>query len=90
MTGVLTAQLYRLQHSAHPNPDLGFYVIGRPLSIMFIGMAILVMLIGAYRFWKLQNGLTCGKAYSGGWEILTIMIMSALVSSRLRHRYCNY
>jgi hypothetical protein len=90
MTGVLTAQLFRLQHSAHPNPDIGFYVIGRPLSIMFIMMAILVMLIGAYRFWKLQNGLTLGKAYSGGWEILFIMMMSVLVSSRAQLGDNNY
>jgi len=80
MTGVLIAQLFRLQHTASPNPDFGFYVIGRPLSITFIGMAILVMLVGTFRFWKLQNGLIRGKAYAGGWEILVIMGLSGLVS----------
>lgn len=80
MTGVLTAQLFRLQHAANPNQHFGFYVVGRPLSIMFIGMAIVVVLVGAYRFWKLQNALIRGKAYTGGWEVLLIMILSILVS----------
>jgi uncharacterized membrane protein YidH (DUF202 family) len=79
MTGVLTAQLFRLQHAANPNAHLGFYVIGRPLSIMFIGMGILVVVIGAMRFWKLQRGLVRGKAHTGGWEILLIMVLTTLV-----------
>jgi uncharacterized membrane protein YidH (DUF202 family) len=80
MTGVLTAQLFRLQHAANPSKHFGFYVVGRPLSILFIGMAIVVVLIGAYRFWKLQNALIRGKAYTGGWEVLLIMVLSILVS----------
>lgn len=80
MTGVLIAQLFRLQRTANPNPTLGFYVIGLPLSMTFIGMAILVLLVGAFRFWKLQNGLVRGKAYTGGWEVLLVMGLSALVS----------
>ncbi|OAL07491.1 hypothetical protein IQ06DRAFT_300093 [Phaeosphaeriaceae sp. SRC1lsM3a] len=79
MTGVLTAQLFRLQHAANPNVHFGFYVVGRPLSIMFIGMAIVVVLVGAYRFWKLQNALIRGKAYTGGWEVLLIMGLSVLL-----------
>ncbi|KAH7408339.1 hypothetical protein DE146DRAFT_371341 [Phaeosphaeria sp. MPI-PUGE-AT-0046c] len=79
MTGVLTAQLFRLQHVANPNAHFGFYVVGRPLSIMFIGMAIVVVLVGAYRFWKLQNALNRGKAHTGGWEVLLIMILSMLL-----------
>jgi uncharacterized membrane protein YidH (DUF202 family) len=80
MTGVVTAQLFRLQRSENPDPDFGFYVIGTPLSIMFIGMAIVVLLIGASRFWRLQNALVRGKARTGGWEVLLVMGLSALVS----------
>jgi uncharacterized membrane protein YidH (DUF202 family) len=80
MTGVLIAQLFRLQRTSNPNPKFGFYVIGLPLSMTFIGMAILVLLVGAFRFWKLQDGLVRGKAYSGGWEVLLVMGLSALVS----------
>jgi len=74
MTGVLIAQLFRLQRSAHPDPTFGFYVIGKPLSVMFIGMAIVVVLVGAVRFWRLQRGLLRGKALvGGGWEVLLVM-----------------
>ncbi|KAH7069292.1 hypothetical protein FB567DRAFT_565037 [Paraphoma chrysanthemicola] len=79
MTGVLIAQLFRLQHTSNPDPKLGFYVIGLPLCLTFIGMAIVVLLVGAYRFWKLQNGLVRGKAHTGGWEVLLVMGLSTLL-----------
>jgi uncharacterized membrane protein YidH (DUF202 family) len=80
VTGVTIAQLFHLQHAPNANRNFGFYVIGRPLSVIFNGMAILMILIGAYRFWRLQHGLVRGKAYAGGWEILLIMGLSAVVS----------
>ncbi|CAO2657038.1 Nn.00g058410.m01.CDS01 [Neocucurbitaria sp. VM-36] len=80
MTGVIIAQLFRLQRTANPDPDFGFYVIGLPLSVTFIGVAIAVLLIGAVRIWRIQRALIAGKTYAGGWEVLTIMGMSALVS----------
>jgi uncharacterized membrane protein YidH (DUF202 family) len=83
MTGVVTAQLFRLQRSENPDPDFGFYVIGTPLSVMFIGMAIVVLLVGAFRFWRLQNALVRGKARTGGWEVLLIMGLSLLVSDSI-------
>lgn len=80
MTGVIIAQLFRIQRALNPNPTIGFYVIGRPLSVTFIGMAIFVLLVGAIRFLRLQNALVRGKALMGGWEIFVIMALSALVS----------
>jgi hypothetical protein len=47
---------------------------------MFIAMGGLVVLVGAYRFWKLQNGMVRGKAHTGGWEVLLIMGLSTSVS----------
>ncbi|KAF2026525.1 hypothetical protein EK21DRAFT_26013, partial [Setomelanomma holmii] len=79
MTGVSISQLFRLQRTSHPDPHFGFYVIGLPLSVTFIGMAILVLLVGAFRFWKLQNALVRGKACAGGWEVLVVMGLSALL-----------
>jgi uncharacterized membrane protein YidH (DUF202 family) len=73
MSGIITAQLFHLQHTSSPNPDFGFYKIGKPLSATFIGMAILVMLVGAVRFWRLQQALVRGKALAGGWEVLLVM-----------------
>jgi uncharacterized membrane protein YidH (DUF202 family) len=80
ITGVIIAQLFRIQHTISPDPQMGFYAIGEPLSAVFIGMAIFVLLVGAIRFWRLQNALVWGKALVGGWEVFAIMAMSALVS----------
>lgn len=80
MTGVIIAQLFRIQHSMSPDPQIGFYVVGKPLSVVFIGMAIFVLLVGAIRFLRLQNALVRGKALVGGWEVFAVMAMSALVS----------
>ncbi|KAF3001974.1 hypothetical protein E8E13_007609 [Curvularia kusanoi] len=79
MTGVIIAQLFRIQHSMSPDPQIGFYVVGEPLSVVFIGMAIFVLLVGAIRFLRLQNALVRGKALVGGWEVFAIMAMSALL-----------
>jgi uncharacterized membrane protein YidH (DUF202 family) len=73
MSGIITAQLFHLQHTSSPNPDFGFYEIGKPLSVTFIGMAILVVLVGAVRFWRLQRALVRGHALAGGWEVLLVM-----------------
>jgi uncharacterized membrane protein YidH (DUF202 family) len=82
MTGVIIAQLFRIQRASNPNPQIGFYVIGEPLSVAFIGTAIFVLFVGAIRFWRLQNALVRGKALAGGWELFVIIGISALVSMR--------
>jgi uncharacterized membrane protein YidH (DUF202 family) len=83
MTGVIIAQLFRLQHSINPNPSIGFFVLGVPLAAMFIGAALLVVLVGAYRFWKQQHAMVRGKVHAGGWEIVGIMVLSLMVSGVL-------
>ncbi|KAF1932322.1 uncharacterized protein M421DRAFT_417049 [Didymella exigua CBS 183.55] len=84
MAGVIIAQLFRIQRAVHPNPHIGFYVFGRPLSVAFIGMAIFVLLVGTLRFFRLQHALVRGKALAGGWEIIAIMALSALVSGPVK------
>ena len=86
--GVITAQLFRLQHSVNPNPSLGFFVLGMPLAVIFIGTAIVVLLLGAFRFWKQQNALARGKIHAGGWEINTIMGLAIVVSALLFFYLC--
>ncbi|KAG9188284.1 hypothetical protein G6011_02207 [Alternaria panax] len=75
MTGVLTAQLFHLQHAATPNPHFGFYKVGKPLAATFVCMAIVVVLVGAMRFWRLQRALVRGKAMAGGWEVGLVMVL---------------
>lgn len=69
---VFIAQLFRLQHSAHPDPVFGFYRLGIPLSCICTGSAIVVSLLGTYRCWRQQNALLRGKVLCGGWEMLVI------------------
>ncbi|KAL8919177.1 MAG: hypothetical protein Q9208_006937 [Pyrenodesmia sp. 3 TL-2023] len=70
---VFIAQLFRLQHTPHPDPIFGFFVLGIPLSCICTGAAILVNLLGTYRFWRQQNAILRGKVLSGGWEMMAIL-----------------
>ncbi|KAJ5151437.1 uncharacterized protein N7482_010689 [Penicillium canariense] len=66
MQGVVIAQLFRLQ----PAEDrLKFYKAGKPVSVACHCVAIIVALIGAYRFWRQQNAISLGKVHAGGWEL---------------------
>ncbi|KAJ5990714.1 hypothetical protein N7499_011259 [Penicillium canescens] len=87
MQGVLIAQLFRLQQ---PNTEvhyLSFHAVGIPLSVACHFVAVLVTLIGAFRFWRQQNAISRGKVYAGGWDInsvgilLFIIIVATLVLS---------
>jgi uncharacterized membrane protein YidH (DUF202 family) len=88
MTGVITAQLFRLQHSMNPNSDIGFYVIGVPLAATFIAIGMVVLLIGAYRFFKQQHAMIRGKVHAGGWELTVIMLLCISVSGVLFFYLC--
>ncbi|KAF2186968.1 hypothetical protein K469DRAFT_629751 [Zopfia rhizophila CBS 207.26] len=83
VAGVLTAQLFRLQHTVNPNPNFGFFVLGIPLAATFIAFGLVVLLIGAWRFWRQQNAMIRGKVYAGGWEVTMIMVLSVIVSGVL-------
>ncbi|KAF2200193.1 hypothetical protein GQ43DRAFT_374412 [Delitschia confertaspora ATCC 74209] len=79
MTGVVVAQLFRLQHALTPNLKFGYFILGIPLSASFICAAILVLLLGAYRFWRQQSALVRGRCYAGGWEIVVILGISLVL-----------
>lgn len=88
MTGVIIAQLFRLQHSVNPNPEIGFYVIGVPLAASFIALGVVVLLIGAFRFWRQQRAMLRGKVHAGGWELTAIMMLTIVVSGVLLSYLC--
>lgn len=83
MTGILIAQLFRLQHTSAPNLTFGFFVVGVPLAAIFIFAAIVIVCIGAFRFWRQQSAMVRGKVWAGGWEVNVIMVGSILVSTGL-------
>ena len=74
MAGVVIAQLFRLQHAAAPDPRIGYAALGVPLAASFIALGMLVLLLGACRFWRLQAALVRGKTWAGGWEILAMYV----------------
>ncbi|EED13354.1 conserved hypothetical protein [Talaromyces stipitatus ATCC 10500] len=81
--GVLVAQLFRLQTSnsqasGRPPSRVNFHSVGVPLSVAYQVCAILVALLGAYRFWRQQNAIARGKVLAGGWELHGIGIMTFL------------
>lgn len=81
MQGVLIAQLFRLQRTKTPTDRLRFYEVGIPLSVTCHCVAVLVALIGAYRFWRQQSAIARGKFHAGGWELNWVGILLFAVSS---------
>ncbi|CAD0085806.1 unnamed protein product [Aureobasidium mustum] len=43
------------------------------LAGLFQSAAIVVIIIGAHRFWRQQMNMARGRVWAGGWEIWTIM-----------------
>ncbi|OOQ86851.1 hypothetical protein PEBR_19846 [Penicillium brasilianum] len=72
MQGVLISQLFRLQE---PGDRLKFYVAGKPLAVTCHCVAILVALIGAFRFWRQQGAISVGKVHAGGWELNAVGVL---------------
>ncbi|CRG91679.1 hypothetical protein PISL3812_08729 [Talaromyces islandicus] len=76
MQGVLIAQIFRLQSATHTRFD--FRTVGVPLSIAYQCCAIVIAILGAYRFWRQQNAIARGKVVVGGWEINSMGFMTLL------------
>lgn len=79
VVSVIIAQLFRLEHAQNPSRVFGYFILGIPLACVCIGAAIVVLLLGAYRFWRQQNAILRGKVRVGGWEINAIGLTVALV-----------
>lgn len=80
MQGVLISQLFRLQQ---PGDRLKFYVAGKPLAVTCHCVAILVALIGAFRFWRQQGAISVGRVHAGGWELNAVGFLLGAVSMRV-------
>ena len=80
----MIAQLYRLQHRPHPSKVFGYFVLSKPLSMIFHGAALCVVLLGGIRFWRQQSAMARGRVHAGGWELITVGVGSFLVSLKPR------
>ena len=79
---VIIAQLFRLEHSVKPNKTFGFYALSIPLSCTCISAAIVILLLGTYRFWRQQNAILRGKVHTGGWEVNAIGVTVLMVCGK--------
>lgn len=82
IVAVIIAQLFRLEHNVKPNKTFGFYVLSIPLSCACIGAAMVILLFGAYRFWRQQNAILRGKVHAGGWEVNAIAVTVFMVCGK--------
>ncbi|KAF2742635.1 hypothetical protein M011DRAFT_375215, partial [Sporormia fimetaria CBS 119925] len=73
VTGVIIAQLFRLQDRPTPGHAFHFFALGIPLAATFIAFAIVVLCLGAFRVWRQQNAMIRGKVHAGGWELSVLM-----------------
>nr|POE46875.1 hypothetical protein CFP56_00207 [Quercus suber] len=58
---------------------VGFFKLGRPLGATSIALAIVILMIGAYRCWHQQQNMTRGKVMARGWELWTITSITFIV-----------
>lgn len=79
MIGVMIAQLYRLQHKPNPDDVFGYFVLSKPLSMVFQAAALVVSLMGGIRFFRQQSAMAVGKVHAGGWELMGSGIASLVV-----------
>lgn len=77
---MLIAQLFRLQAAEELADRLGFGQVGTPLSVACHCVAIIVALVGAYRFWRQQNAIARGRVYAGGWDMNSVGVLLGCVS----------
>lgn len=82
MIGIFIAQLYRLQHRENPDNVFGYFVLSKPLSVIFQSTALGMVLVGSARFYKQQHAMSIGKVHAGGWELASAAVASFLVSER--------
>lgn len=77
MLGTLVAQLFTIDRQ---NNGFGHILLGKPLAVVCFALAVMTILLGAIRAFRLQMYLVRGKALAGGFETYTIGLVILLVS----------
>lgn len=77
--GIVIAQLFRLPHEQSTGSREGIHALGTPLACICIGAAIIITMLGAFRFWRQQNALVRGKVHAGGWEMNIVACIAVIV-----------
>ncbi len=75
--GIAITQLFRLNASlANEKTNQHFRRLGKPLGITFIGISILVLLLGYQRFYQPQQWLMKGKFPASRGPIILVSLVS--------------
>ena len=80
--GVVIAQMSRIQRTVHPirEHEIKYYVLGVPQAAICQVIAIIVMAVAVFRFFKHERAIKRGKAHVGGWDLLFTGALIMLVS----------
>ena len=70
MSSVLISQYYTLSINSITPGTLGAQNIGVPLGCAFLIWGMVINIIGAVRFLRMQNSMLRDKAIIGGWDLL--------------------
>lgn len=79
MFGVIVAQLFTLQGTAPTNSSLTYAIVGKPLAAACQGVAMYILILGAYRWWRQQKTMLRGNVIVGGFELYLIGLIVMLV-----------
>lgn len=79
MFGVIVAQLFTLQGTAPTNSSLTYSIVGKPLAAACQGVAMYILILGAYRWWRQQKTMIRGNVIVGGFELYLIGLIVMLV-----------
>lgn len=69
--GVVVTQLFRLSKDQFPQ----IARLGKPLGLISILLAILVICVGAFRCWQQQRLVSNGKIQSCGWDVWIMILL---------------
>lgn len=76
--------MLNLQRLTSIHVPAGYFALSKPLGAIFQIAAVMVIIIGAHRFWRQQMNMARGKILVGGWELYAIMATMLLVRSGKR------
>lgn len=73
--GLLIAQMSRIQHAVHPERehDFKYNVLGIPQAALCQVMAVIIVCVGAYRFFKQEQVMLDGGARIKGWDLYAVI-----------------
>lgn len=82
MMGIVIAQLFRLYELPISEIEMPYYNASIPLSTACTAVGMIILMLGACRFYRAQAAMMRGKCLAGGWEVYTVMALSISVGLR--------